>query len=154
MAHSIARSTHSSGARMAGWPRWAAGRPRILIAEDDAAMREFIDQILREAGYETARVVDGQEAVEVAELFGPFDLLLTDLVMPRMLGTELAQRLRQREPTLKVLYFTGYSDRLFQEKGALRDGEALLDKPSSVDGLMEAVSRLLDGDLPPAAERP
>jgi len=113
-------------------------------------MREFIDQILREAGYETARVVDGQEAVEVAELLGPFDLLLTDLVMPRMLGTELAQRLRQREPTLKVLYFTGYSDRLFQEKGALRDDEAFLDKPSSVNGLVEAVSLLPDGHLPPA----
>jgi len=113
-------------------------------------MREFIDRILREAGYDTARVVDGQEAVEVAELFGPFDLLLTDLVMPRMLGTELARRLRQTEPTLKVLYFTGYSDRLFREKGALQDDEAFLDKPSSVDGLVEAVSLLLDGHLPPA----
>ena len=122
-----------------------------MIAEDDAAMREFIDRILREAGYDTTRVVDGLEAVEVAERFGPYDLLLTDLVMPRMLGTELARRLRQTEPTLKVLYFTGYSDRLFQEKEALWDDEAFLEKPSSVDEVLEAVSLLLNGHVPPRA---
>jgi CheY-like chemotaxis protein len=152
VAHSIAQNA-GCGSRLARRSRRAAARPRILIAEDDARMRELVDWILREAGYDTARVVDGQEAIEVAEQFGPFDLLLTDLVMPRMLGTELARRLRQTDPALKVLYFTGYSDRLFKEKGALWDDEAFLEKPSSVDGLVEAVSLLLDGHLPPATAR-
>jgi CheY-like chemotaxis protein len=113
-------------------------------------VRELVDRILRMAGYDTTRVVDGQEALEVAQEFGPFDLLLTDLVMPRMLGTELARRLRQAEPTLKVLYFTGYSDRLFKEKGALWDDEAFLEKPSGVHEVVEAVSLLLNGHVPPS----
>jgi two-component system cell cycle sensor histidine kinase/response regulator CckA len=125
-------------------------RRRVLIVEDELSMRDFVDCVLRDAGYTTVRAVNGQEALTFAEHCGPFDLLLTDLVMPRMRGTELARRLRQTHPTLKVLYFTGYSDRLFQEKGALRDDETFLEKPSSIDGLVEAVSLLLDGQQPPA----
>jgi CheY-like chemotaxis protein len=121
---------------------------RILIVEDDSLMRHFVDEVLRSAGYTTARVVDGQEALEFCESFRPFDLLLTDLVMPRMYGTEVARRLRQVYPTIKVLYFTGYSDQLFIEKGELWDEEAFLPKPSTVDGLLEAVSLLLDGHVP------
>jgi two-component system cell cycle sensor histidine kinase/response regulator CckA len=121
---------------------------RILIVEDDTLMRHFVDQVLRSAGYTTARVVDGEEALEFCESFWPFDLLLTDLVMPRMYGTEVARRLRQAYPTIKVLYFTGYSDQLFIEKGELWDEEAFLEKPSTVDGLLEAVSLLLDGHIP------
>src|SRR5258708_797969 len=68
---------------------------RILVVEDESSMREFVDRVLREAGYWTARMVDGEEALALAEHFGPFDLLLTDLMMPRMSGTELARRLRQ-----------------------------------------------------------
>src|SRR5262249_49178100 len=123
-------------------------RRRILIVEDGLSIGEFVDRVLRNAGYSTVRTVDGQEALELAEHIEPFDLLLTDLVMPRMRGTELARRLRQTDPTLKVLYFTGYSDRLFQEKGALFEDEAFLEKPSSMEGLLEAVSLLLNGRPP------
>jgi CheY-like chemotaxis protein len=121
----------------------AQGTRRILIVEDDPWTREFIDRVLREAGYATARMVDGQEGLEFAEQFGPFDLLLTDVVMPRMDGAELARRLRRIEPHLKVLYFTGYRDRLFQDKAELWDDEALLDKPASPTGILKAVSELL-----------
>ncbi len=124
--------------------RAAIRRPRILIAEDESPMREFIDRVLRHAGYTTARFVDGQEALAFAEQAGPFDLLLTDVVMPRMGGMELANRLRKVVPDLKVLYFTGYPDRLFQEKRTLWADEAVLEKPSSVDRLLHAVSLLLD----------
>jgi len=122
-----------------------------LIAEDESLMREFVTQVLTDAGYVTARAVDGDDAIECAKRSRPFDLLLTDLVMPRVRGTELARRLRLKQPTLKVLYFTGYSDQLFKEKGELWDAEALLEKPSTIEGLLEAVSQLLDGHVPPAA---
>jgi two-component system, cell cycle sensor histidine kinase and response regulator CckA len=117
---------------------------RILIVDDDTSVREFVDQVCREAGYTTVRAIDGQDALEMAEQMGSFDLLLTDELMPRMQGHELARRLRKREPNLKVLYLTGYSDVLFQEKLVLWEHEAFLDKPSTADALLEAVSQLLN----------
>jgi len=75
---------------------------------------------------------------------GPFDLLLTDVMMPRMRGEELARRMRQRDPDLPVLYLTAYSDSLFEAKGALWDGEAFLEKPVTGDGLLEAIYLLLE----------
>ena len=59
--------------------------------------------------------VDGVEAIKVAAEHGPFDILVTDLMMPEMTGDELAWRLRQNEPGLKVLYLTGFSDHLFKK---------------------------------------
>jgi diguanylate cyclase (GGDEF)-like protein len=99
--------------------------------------------VLRDAGYRTCRAVDGQEALELARQFGPFDLLLTDLVMPRMGGIELVQQLRQTAPRLKVLYFTGYGDRLFEAHVRLSEDESFLEKPSSIEDLLAAVARLL-----------
>ena len=71
--------------------------------------------------------------------------------MPGMTGDELARRLRQSEPALKVLYLTGYSDHLFKEKTMLWADEAFLDKPCSVKGLREAVSLLLFGSFAAAS---
>jgi DNA-binding NarL/FixJ family response regulator len=68
-------------------------------------------------------------------------------MMPGMTGDELARRLRQSEPELKVLYLTGYSDRLFREKTMLCADEAFLGKPCSMKGLREAVSLLLFGKV-------
>jgi CheY-like chemotaxis protein len=119
-------------------------RPRILIAEDETSVREFVDTVLRRAGYVTTRVMDGQEALElVTQCKGHFDLLLTDLVMPRMGGAALARELRRVDPQLKVLYFTGYRDRLFNEKAMLDGDEACLDKPATAGALLNAVAHLL-----------
>ena len=72
-------------------------------------------------------------------------------MMPAMTGDELARLLRQSQPELKVLYLTGYSDRLFKEKTTLWADEAFLDKPCTVKGLREAVSLLLFGSLAAAS---
>jgi CheY-like chemotaxis protein len=79
-------------------------------------------------------------------------VLVTYVMMPNMLGDDLARRLRQNEPDLKVLYLTGYSDRLFKEKVTLWEAEAFLDKPCSVAGLRQAVSLLLYGHVGADAE--
>ena len=123
-------------------------RAHVLIVDDETASREFLDFTLREAGYITARATNGQEALELAELFGPFDLLVTDEMMPRMEGHVLAERLRQREPWLKVLYHTGYTERVRQARGPLENDEVCLEKPSTVDSLLETVSRLLQSRRP------
>jgi CheY-like chemotaxis protein len=120
----------------------------ILIVDDEAVVLDFVDRTLRSAGYKTAVALDGRRALEVAAALGSFDLLLTDLMMPHMTGDELARRLREEHPSLKVLYLTGYSDQLFERKPTLWTDEAYLDKPTTIKGLLEAVSLLLYGDLP------
>jgi CheY-like chemotaxis protein len=126
----------------------------VLIVDDEESVLKFVERVLHEAGYKTYVAHDGVEALEVAQKLGSFDLLVTDVMMPKMLGDELARRLRQHEPKLKVLYLTGFSDRLFKEKSTLWEDEAFLDKPCSVKGLLEAVSLLLFGRVRPRGINP
>jgi two-component system cell cycle sensor histidine kinase/response regulator CckA len=120
---------------------------RILVVDDEEPVRKYVDRVLRDGGYETTVAVDGVDALKVVESAGRFDLLVTDLMMPQLPGDELARRLRQKDPGLKVLYLTGYSDHLFKEKVMLWEGEAYLDKPCSVKGLLQAVSLLGSGRI-------
>jgi two-component system, cell cycle sensor histidine kinase and response regulator CckA len=121
-----------------------------LVVDDEEPVRRFVDRVLREGGYKTMLAGDGPEALEVAARHEDFDILVTDLMMPAMNGDELARRLRQQAPSLKVLYLTGFADRLFKEKTTLWADEAFLEKPCSMKGLLEAVSLLLTGrvDMP------
>jgi CheY-like chemotaxis protein len=118
---------------------------RVLIVDDEESNLAFAERVLREAGYETAAAASGLEALKVANNQGPFDLLLADVVMPGMQGDDLARQLRRLDRNLKVLYFTGYSDRLFKEQTTLEEHEAFVDKPVTVKGLLEAVSLILFG---------
>lgn len=117
----------------------------VLIVDDEAGIREFVDRALRQGGYRTAVAADGPEALAIAAAQGPFDVLVTDMRMPQMSGGELARQMRLADPALKVLYLTGYSDQLFKERPTLWSDEAFLDKPQGVDALLEAVSLLLFG---------
>ena len=119
----------------------------ILLVDDEDAVLRFVERVLRDAGFRTVVASSGPEAIAVARREGPLSALVTDLMMPGMTGDELARQLRQSEPHLKVLYLTGYSDRLFKEKTMLWADEAFLEKPCSVKGLREAVSLLLFGSL-------
>ena len=118
---------------------------RVLIVDDELSVRKFVERVLGEAGYTIASASDGPEALAVAEKLEHFDILVTDVMMPQMTGDELARRLRAAHPGLKILYLTGFSDRLFKEKATLWADEAFLDKPCSVKGLRQAVSLLLYG---------
>jgi CheY-like chemotaxis protein len=120
---------------------------RVLIVDDEDAIRRFVDRVLSDAGYETTTASDGPEAMRLAQQLQPLDLLVTDVMMPQMTGDELARRMRQADPGLKVLYLTAYSDKLFGEKSTLWQDEAFLDKPCSVKGLIEAVLLLTSGRL-------
>src|SRR5947207_3271928 len=96
----------------------------ILVVDDEPSIREFVCRVLQDRGYRTAVAANGHEALAIASTLGSVDLLLTDVMMPEMTGDELARRLRLQQPELKVLYFTGFSDRLFEDKGQLWEGEA------------------------------
>ena len=141
---SVFASIKGYASRLKGVPR----RPlRILIVDDEEPIRRFVDRVLRDSGHITFTASDGVEAIALAQKEEVFDVVVTDLMMPGMAGDELARRLRQDEPRLKVLYLTGHSDRLFTEKATLWQDESFLEKPCSVKGLNEAVALLFWGRL-------
>ena len=119
----------------------------VLVVDDEEPVRKFVDRVLRDAGHQTVLASDGPEAIELASKLASLDILVTDVMMPLMAGDELARRLRQLQPSLKVLYLTGYVDNLFKEKVTLWEDEAYLDKPCSIKSLLQAVSLLLHGRL-------
>jgi two-component system cell cycle sensor histidine kinase/response regulator CckA len=120
---------------------------RVLVVDDDPSMLQFVNVALVAAGYDTTLASDGVAALATSQTKGPFDVLLTDVMMPQMRGDELARRVRQKDPTTKILYLTGYSDKLFEEKVRLYEYEAFLNKPCTPEGLLEAVTLLLEGHV-------
>ena len=127
-----------------------------LIVDDEPSVRGFVERVLSQAGYTTTTASDGPEAIEIASKLDPFDILITDVMMPQMTGDEVARRLRVERPALKVLYLTGFSERLFKQKATLWQDEAFLDKPCSVKGLLQAVSLLMFGRVdaaPPGGQK-
>jgi two-component system cell cycle sensor histidine kinase/response regulator CckA len=120
-------------------------RVRVLVVDDEETVRSFATQTMRLAGCDVSEAEHGDAALKIVSDRGSFDVAIVDLMMPAMRGDELARRLRQSDPDLKVLYFTGYADRLFAEKNVLWENEAFLEKPVTVKGLQQAVSLLLFG---------
>jgi two-component system cell cycle sensor histidine kinase/response regulator CckA len=123
--------------------------PRVFVVDDESMMRAFVRRSLRDEGYATTTAGDGIEALQVAAQFGTFDMAIVDLRMPQMNGVELARRLRQTNPRLKVLYLTGYRHQLLREKPILEEGESLLEKPCTVAELRRIVRTLLDNRVQP-----
>jgi CheY-like chemotaxis protein len=122
-------------------------RPRVLVVDDEESVRTFAERVLLDAGYEVVLASDGPRALRIIETQPPFDLLVIDILMPDMRGDELARQIRQREPDAKVLYLTGHSDHLFEDKSVLWGDEAFIEKPASITGLLESASLLLFGHL-------
>jgi two-component system, cell cycle sensor histidine kinase and response regulator CckA len=116
----------------------------ILAVDDDASVRRFLDCALREAGYRVLLADGGWSAVEAYEAAGrPIDLLLTDVVMPDLTGPVLAERLRARQPDLRVLFISGYHDAELIHRFVTSKGSILLSKPFTVDRLLRAVDEAL-----------
>jgi len=123
----------------------AAGTETILLAEDEESVRKLIKQVLTDRGYQVLDAADGSDAWRVFEQHsGPIDLLLTDVVMPRMSGRELAQKALQSKPELKVIYMSGYTDEMLGGTGAIGSGMAFLRKPLMPYVLAGAIRAVLD----------
>ncbi len=102
----------------------------ILFAEDDATLREIVSIQLEELGYTVLAASNGREALRIAEKQkGPIDLLLTDVVMPGMSGRQLADKLKQKIPVLKVLFVSGYSGDVISREDSLESGAYFAQKP-------------------------
>jgi len=120
------------------------GRGTILLVEDDAAVRVVTRTVLRNAGYLVLDVSNGEEALYLAEKhLDAIDLVLSDVVMPRMSGPELAERLWAARPSLNVLYMSGYTAGAIVHGGALAHGVAFLQKPVAPNMLVHKVREIL-----------
>jgi two-component system cell cycle sensor histidine kinase/response regulator CckA len=119
--------------------------PRILVVDDEEAVRRFIDRALKEFGYAVTLCSNGTEALERAAYAQPFELLLTDVMMPEMRGDELAAEMLKRQPWLKVIYITGFPERLEETHPKLADYERVIEKPVTLAQLHDAVSLSLYG---------
>ncbi len=126
--------------------RTQPGFETVLIAEDEDMVRTLTRRILESHGYRVLEARNGKEALEIAERHvGPLHLLLTDVVMPKMSGKELAQHLQKSRPETKVLYMSGYSENLVSHQGILDAGVALIEKPFAEESLLQRVRAILDG---------
>jgi CheY-like chemotaxis protein len=117
-------------------------RSRVLVVDDDPQVRALSDRILRDAGYDVVVAGDGQAALARAAEAGRIDLLLSDVVLPRMNGVALARQLRARWPDLRVLLMSGYSDEPLGEIGS--EPFELLAKPFTDDELLGRVRSAMD----------
>ena len=116
----------------------------ILLVEDDEIMRSLTRQVLQEHGYTVFDADDGKSALEWVQSHpGQIDLLLTDVVMRRMSGPELVERLSASHPNLQVVYMSGYTGELIAEREVLKRGITLLEKPFTRTALLNTIHTTL-----------
>jgi two-component system cell cycle sensor histidine kinase/response regulator CckA len=122
------------------------GSETILLVEDEELMRAITARLLENLGYRVLEASGGKEALRLAEAGGleKIDLLMSDVVMPGMSGRDLADRLRDCRPGLKVLFQSGYTGEVILRHGVLRTGVAFLQKPFRLDALAKKVRAVLE----------
>jgi CheY-like chemotaxis protein len=121
------------------------GTETVLVVEDEPALRELTCVLLEDAGYKVLESSGAEDAWETAkDLERKIDLLLTDIVMPRLDGRELANQLVSLRPNLKVLFMSGYTDDVIVYRGALAQGTMLVQKPFTKSTLLRKVRETLD----------
>jgi CheY-like chemotaxis protein len=143
-------------------PATLRGTETILLVEDEEQVRVIALNILRRQGYQVISAQNAGEALLICERHpGAIDLLLTDVVMPQMSGPELAKRLGQTRPDMRVLCMSGYTDDSIVRHGVLETGVAFVQKPITPALLSRKVREVLDGDdvstriyLPPGRADP
>jgi two-component system, cell cycle sensor histidine kinase and response regulator CckA len=112
---------------------------RVLVAEDDPDVRRVASRVLERTGFEVVSCEDGQVAIEVLESGERFALLLTDVVMPRVSGRELADRAHEIDPWMPVLFMSGYTEDIISSHDVMTKDMAFLRKPFTARDLLEAV---------------
>ncbi|MDH4235781.1 MAG: response regulator [Nitrospira sp.] len=122
-----------------------SGTETILLVEDEPSLRTVAQDILTRNGYEVLAASDGEDALkQYSRSQKPIHLLLTDIVMPKMRGSKLAERMTALQPDLKVLFMSGYAEDSMTAEGGLEQQRSFLQKPFTVSTLLEAVHNLLN----------
>jgi signal transduction histidine kinase/ActR/RegA family two-component response regulator len=121
------------------------GTETILVVEDEAAVRRLASIVLSECGYKVQEAANASEALVLIEKNSPFDLVITDVIMPNMSGKELYELIKVRVPGTKVLFISGYTDDALAHHGVLDADLLFLEKPFSPARLARKVRQVLDG---------
>ena len=141
----VEAAAETGGADEPGAPPPATGKETILLVEDEADVRALAREVLERQGYTVLEASDGLHAVGVYEQEGArVDLILTDVVMPRMSGREMVDRVRATRPDMRVLYMSGYTGDAIVRHGVVDAGLLLLGKPFTPVALIAKVREVLD----------
>jgi len=125
-------------------PSAQSGSETILLVEDEYEVRRIARNMLETNGYRVLEA-DAERALQMSRDFPhAIHLLLTDVIMPKINGRELADQLTETRPGIKVLYMSGYTDHVIMDRGILPPGVALLGKPFTLAGLVDKVRQVLD----------
>ena len=118
----------------------------VLLAEDEPSVRALAARVLRNQGFSVVEASDGVDALQVLQDMdmGPMDMLLTDIVMPRVGGSELAEKVQCQRPDIKVLFTSGFIDDSPVLETASGPGSAFLQKPFTSQSLINAVVGILN----------
>jgi two-component system, cell cycle sensor histidine kinase and response regulator CckA len=126
-------------------PSMLNGKETILLVEDEEIVRELATKLLKRLKYNVLHASNGTEAIEIAQNYsGVIDLLLTDVVMPGMNGRQLAEKLQQILPDIKVLFTSGYTENAIAHHGIIEKDLNFIGKPYSYNDLAKKIRRLLD----------
>ena len=126
-----------------------AGTARIMVVDDDENVLELIRDVLNELGYKVVAVNSPEEAIALMERENiPIDLLLTDVVMPKMSGKELVAKFSAVNPNIKVLFMSGYTNDAIVNHGILEEGIEFLEKPFTASSLSRKIHNVLNSTLP------
>jgi len=121
------------------------GTETVLVVEDDPAVRNLVESVLKRYGYTVLLAESGAEAIALFESkWQDIDLALLDVIMPKMNGKQVCEKLRQRSPRLKVLFLSGYTADLIQGKGIPVEGIDIINKPAKPIELARKIREMLD----------
>ncbi|NJC05730.1 signal transduction histidine kinase [Sphingomonas kaistensis] len=121
---------------------------RVLLVEDEDAVRMLVREVLEELGYEAIEIADPAEALPVLASGQPIDLMISDVGMPGINGRELADTARRHRPDLPILFITGYDRDAATQTDFLAPGMSLITKPFSLDGLAASIGELIGANRP------
>ena len=149
------RQLVSTRSKIAGGTAPVLSPKSVLLAEDDPDVRAFAALVIHALGYEVVEANNGQEALAILKQRHerPVDLLMTDLMMPAMSGKDLADRLWRRFPMQRVLFFSGYPERMARQRWQLDPDVAFLQKPFSSHALAAKLREMLEDPALPSPAR-
>jgi CheY-like chemotaxis protein len=123
------------------------GNETILIVEDEEEVRQLISKMLERQGYAILETSNGEEALlACGRCEGSIHLMLVDVIMPGMSGSELVKALKPLYPEIKILYMSGYTDDAIARHGVLEKGVNYIQKPFTLEGLARKIREVLDKD--------
>lgn len=124
---------------------YQTGDETILVVEDEASLRKMVKRILSNHGYTVIVAGHGEEALRIIHDYdNPIDLVITDVIMPRMGGKELSDRIQSLNDTMKILFMSGYTDQSIVHQGVIDPGVFFIQKPFTQQSLLKKVRDVLD----------